>query len=236
MITKFSPGNDGWSEPMSVRSHKRWLNITRHKKSGKWITVDSLAASGRISDMEKDLFDTDKQWPRIELISMTRVRTQEGSEYLMRQMRAIGLSGIGAIVTLNLPDCDFTRKVPISPDTAKLPDGTDVKILRIGSGEFTYESSPKIFTTPFNEANVRATIDKYKPYEEGIGKVGYVFKKEGIANEVSVSSLEEFINADVDETIARLRQAVPQININSKDLASYVKMDRESRTEHKQYS
>ena len=57
---------DGWSEPMSVRSHKRWLNITRHKKSGKWITVDSLAASGRISDMEKDLFDNDKQYPRID--------------------------------------------------------------------------------------------------------------------------------------------------------------------------
>jgi hypothetical protein len=227
---------DGWSEPMSVRSHRRWLNITRHKKSGKWITVDSLAASGRISDMEKDLFDNDKQYPRINLISMTRVKTQEGSEYLMRQMQAIGLSEIGAIVTLNLPDCDFTRKVPISPDTAKLPDGTDVKILRIGSGEFTYESSPKIFTTPFNEANIRATIDKYPPYEEGYGKIVYLFQKMGIANEVSVPSLEEFINADVEETIARSRQAAPQININSKDLASYVKMDRESRERAHQYT
>jgi hypothetical protein len=228
---------DGWSEPMSVRSHRRWLNITRHKKSGKWITVDSLAASGRISDMEKDLFDTNKQWPRIELISMTRVRTQEGSgqEYLMRQMQAIGLSEIGAIVTLNLPDSDFTRKVPISPDTAKLPDGTDVKILRIGSGEFTYESSPKIYTTPFTKENVLATIDKYKPYEDGHGKVGYVFKKEGIANEVAVSSLEEFINANVDETIARSRQPAPQININSKDLETFVKLDRESRSAHEQY-
>src|SRR5829696_1891650 len=227
---------DGWSEPMSVRSHKRWLNLTRHKKSGKWITVDSLAASGRISDMEKDLFDNDKQYPRISLISMTRVKTQKSSEYLMRQMQAVGLSEIGAIVTLNLPDCDFTRKVPISPDTAKLPDSTDVKILKIGSGEFTYESSPKIFTTPFNEANVLSTIDKYKPYEEGYGKVGYVFKKEGIANEVSVSSLKEFINADVDETIARSRQAAPTIQIDSKDLLNYTKHDRQSREEHKQYS
>jgi hypothetical protein len=188
--------------------------------------------------MEKDLFDNDKQYPRIELISMTRVRTQEGSgqEYLMRQMQAVGLSEIGAIVTLNLPDCDYTRKVPISPDTAKLPDGTDVKILRIGSGEFTYESSPKIYTTPFTKENVQATVDKYLPYEEGHGKVGHVFKKEGIANEVAVSSLEEFINANVDETIARLRQPAPQININSKDLASYVKMDRESRERAHQYT
>lgn len=221
---------------MSVRSHRRWLNTTRHKKSGKWITVDSLAASGRISDMEKDLFDNDKQYPRIELISMTRVRTQEGSEYLMRQMQAIGLSEIGAIVTMDLPDCDFTRKVPISPDTAKLPDGTDVKILRIGSGEFTYESSPKIYTTPFTEANVRATVDKYPPLEDAHGKINYLFKKEDVANEVSVSSLEEFINADVDETIARSRQAAPTIQIDSKGLAAFAKMDSQSREEHKQYS
>jgi hypothetical protein len=186
--------------------------------------------------MEKDLFDTDKQYARIELISCTRVRTQEGSEYLMRQMQAIGLSEIGAIVTLNLPDCDFTRKVPISADTAKLPDGTDVKILRIGSGEFTYESSPKIYTTPFTKGNVQANVDKYPPYEEGHGKVGYVFKKEGIANEVAVSSLEEFINADVDETFARSRQPAPSIHIDSKGLAAFAKMDSQSRAEHKQYS
>jgi hypothetical protein len=72
--------------------------------------------------------------------------------------------------------------------------------------------------------------------EDAHGKINYTFKKEGISNEVAVSSLEEFINADFDETFERLRAPAPQININSKDLASYVKIDRESRTQHKQYS
>ena len=227
---------DGSSLPMSVRKKKRFWESITHRRSGKPITINSLVESGRISDMEKELFGIDKQYPRIELVSMTRVKDISGQEYLMRLMNAIGLSEIGAIVTASLNDVDFTRKAPISPDVAKLPNGTDVKVLVVGTGEFSYETSPMIFTTPFTKENVQATVDKYPPYEEGHGKIVYAFKKEGIANEVAVSSLDEFINADVEETIARSRQAAPQININSKDLASYVKMDRESLTEHKQYS
>jgi hypothetical protein len=226
---------DGWSEPMAVKQKRRWLNATRHKKSGKWITVNSLVESGRISDMEIELFG-EGVFPRIELSAMTRVKTQEGSEYLVRHMRAIGLSEVGAIVSLPLNDVDYTHKVPIAAGTGKLPDGSDVKVLEIGSGEFSFETSPKIYTTPFTRENVLATIEKYKPLEEARGKINYAFKKEGVANEVGISSLEEFINADVDETIKRLHAPQPQINIDSKGLAAFAKMDSQSRTEHKQYS
>jgi hypothetical protein len=171
---------NGTPEPMGVKQKIRWLNITRHKKSGTPITIDSLVASGCISDIEREMFGQQK-YPRIELSALTRVKTQDNSEYLMRAMRAVGLSEIGAIVTLPLNDCDFTRKVPISPSTAKLSDGTDVKILQVGTGEFTYESSPKIYTTPFNKENVLAAIEKYPPSEDnGIGgKITYAFKREG---------------------------------------------------------
>jgi hypothetical protein len=208
---------DGSPEPMSVKQKIRWLNITRHKKSGTWITVDSLVASGRISDIEREMFGQ-QRYPRIELSALTRVKTQDNSEYLMRAMRAIGLSEIGAIVTLPLNDCDFTRKVPISPTTAKLSDGTDVKILQVGTGEFTYENSPKIYTTKFSKENVLAAIEKYPPSEdnESRGKITHAFKREGTTNEVGVSSLEEFINSNFDETFERLRAPHPAININSK--------------------
>jgi hypothetical protein len=227
----------GTPEPLSIRQKIRWLNIIRHKKSGKPITVNSLVESGRISDIEKQMFG-DQRYPRIELSSCTRVKTQDNSEYLMRTMRAIGLSEIGAIVTLPLNDVDFTRKVPVSPSTAKLPDGTDVKILQVGRGEFTYESSPKIYTTPFNKENVLAAIEKYPPSEDNDtqGKITYAFKKEGITNEVGISSLEEFINSDFDSTFERLRQPAPSIHIDSKGLAAFAKMDSQSRTDHKQYS
>ncbi|HEU4446798.1 MAG TPA: hypothetical protein VFR94_19150 [Nitrososphaeraceae archaeon] len=227
---------DGSPEPMSVKQKLRWLNIIRHKKSGRPITVDSLVASERVSDIEREMFGQQK-YPRVELSALTRVKTQDNSEYLMRGMQAIGLSEIGAIVTLPLYDCDFTRKVPISPSTAKLQDGMDVKILEVGTGEFTYETSPRIYTTPFNKENVLAAIEKYPPSEDNDtrGKITYALKREGTTNEVGISSLEEFIEGNFDELWTRQTTPNPQININSKDLATFVKLDRESRESHEQY-
>jgi hypothetical protein len=221
---------DGSPEPMSVKQKIKWLNIIRHKKSGKPITVNSLVESGRISDIEKQMFG-EQRYPRIELSSMTRVKTLDNSEYLVRALRAIGLSEIGAIVSLPLSDCDFTRKVPISASTAKLPDGTDVKILQVGSGEFTFESSSKIYTTPFTKENVLAALEKYPPSEDNDlrGKITYAFKKEGVTNEVMVSSIEEFLSEGFDEVWRQKTTPAPQININSKDIANYIKYDRESR-------
>jgi hypothetical protein len=221
---------DGTPEPMSVKQKIRWLGITRHKKSGTWITVDSLVASGRISDMEKDVFGQEKI-PRIEMSAMTRVKTRDNSEYIVRHMRAIGLSEIGAIVTLPLDDCDFTRKVPISPSTAKLRDGTDVKILQVGTGEFYYESSPKIYTTKWSKENVLAAIEKYPPSEDNSlgGKISYTFKKEGETNGIGISSLEEFLTDDFDSTFERIRAPAPQIRLDSKDLLNYVKHNEESK-------
>jgi hypothetical protein len=228
---------DGSPEPMSVKQKIRWLNIIRHKKSGKPITVNSLVESGRISDIERETFGQ-QTYPRIELNTMTRVKTQNGSEYLVRHMQAIGLSEIGAIVTLSLLDCDFSRKVPVSPTTAKLPDGTEVKALYVGSGEFTYETSPMIFTTPFTKENVLTALEKYPPSEDNNlhGKITYAFKKEGVTNGIMVSSLEEFLADDFEEIWRQKTTPAPQININSKDLATFVKMDSQSRVEHKQYS
>jgi hypothetical protein len=218
------------------KQKKRRLNITTHKKSGKPITVDSLVAAGRIPDIERETFGQQK-YPRIELIAMTRVKTHDNSEYLVRTMEAIGLSEIGAIVTLNLPDCDFTRKVPVSPTTARLPDGTDVKVLQVGSGEFTYESSPKIYTTKFSKANVLAALEKYPPSEDNDtrGKITYMFKKEGVTNEVIVSSLEELLTDDFDSTFEKLRTPAPTIHIDPKDLLNYAKYDRASKENHSQY-
>jgi hypothetical protein len=108
---------------------------------------------------------------------------------------------------------------------------------RGGTGEFTYETSQKIYTTPFNKENVLAAIEKYPPSEDNDtrGKITYALKREGITNEVGISSLEEFIEGNFDELWARQTTPNPQININSKDLTTFVKLDRESRESHKQY-
>lgn len=106
-----------------------------------------------------------------------------------------------------------------------------MKILEVGTGEFTYEASPKIYTTPFNKENVLAAIEKCPPSEDNDtqGKITYAFKREGVTNEVAVSSLEEFINSDFDETFERLRAPAPQIHFDSNDLLNYVKHNEESK-------
>jgi hypothetical protein len=225
---------DGTPEPMSIKQKIRFLKSIKHAK-GSYITVDSLVASGKISDLEKEAFGQ-QRYPRLQCSSMFRIKTQQGQQYLTRVMRALGLSEIGAIVSIGINgECDFTRKVPTAPTTAKLPDGTDAKALYVGSGEFTYETSPKIYTTPFTEANVRATLEKYPLPEDEHTEVTYIFQKEGIANPVQVSGLQEFLG-DFDSTFERLRQPAPTIQIDSKGLAAFAKMDSQSRADHKQYS
>ena len=59
--------------------------------------------------------------------------------------------------------------------------------------------------------------------------------KEGTTRTIGVSSLEEFIDGDFMEIWERNSQPAPQINISSKDLATYVKLDRESREKGNQY-
>ena len=228
--------DDSSPPPMSVKQKIRWLGITKHKRSGEWITIDKLLASGTISEMEKEAFGQGK-YPRIELVDMTRVKTNDGSEYLVRNMRAFGLSEIGAVLTLPLPDCDFTRKVPIIPTTAKSKDGNDVRILQVGTGEFTYESSPKIYTTKFSRDRVLAALEKYPPSEDNDtqGRITYAFKKDGVTNEVGISSLEEFLG-DFDSIWETKRAPAPTIHLDSKDILNYVKHDRDSIKEHKQYS
>jgi hypothetical protein len=222
---------------MDVRQKKRWWAACTHKKTGNLITLDSLVSAGRISDYEMELFDGQTPLPRREMTSMFRVKTETG-EFLHRNESWKGLSEIGGIVSIGINgELDYTRRVSITPDTAKLDDGTEVKILKVGTTEMAWYSQPKIYTTPFNEANVLAALEKAPPsMANGIyGKITYGLMKEGTINTTSVSNLQEFMNADFDSLWEQRTRPAPQININSKDLTNYVKLDKEAREAHQQY-
>lgn len=226
----------GTTEPMDVKQKRRWWAACTHKRTGKLITLDTLLASGRISALEKELFEGQKL-PRRELSQLIRVKTQDSSEHLMRLEQWIGLSEIGGIVTVSVNDLDFTRRIGVTPTTAKQTDGTEIKVLEVGTAEFAWYTLPKIYTTPFTKENVMAAIEKAQPSSNNNarGKISYQLSREGHPNPISVSSLEEFIEGDFDEIWTRHRSPQPQININSKDLATFVKLDRESRQSHEQY-
>jgi hypothetical protein len=226
----------GTTEPMDVKQKRRWWAACTHERTGKLITLNTLLASGRISDLEKELFEGQKL-PRRELSQLIRVKTQDSSEHLMRLEQWIGLSEIGGIVTVSVNDLDFTRRIGVTPTTAKQTDGTEIKVLEVGTAEFAWGTLPKIYTTSFTKENVMAAIEKAEPSIENNaqGKISYQLLREGYPNPISVSSLKEFIECNFDERWARQTTHNPQININSKDLATFVKLDRESRESHEQY-
>jgi hypothetical protein len=207
----------GTTEPMDVKQKRRWWAVCTHKRTGKLITLDTLLASGRISDLEKELFEGQKL-PRRELSQLIRGKTQDNSQYLMRLEQWIGLSEIGGIVTVSVNDLDFTRRIGVTPTTAKQTDGTEIKVLEVGTAEFAWGTLPKIYTTPFTKENVMAAIEKAQTSTENNaqGKISYQLLREGYPNPISVSSLKEFIEGNLDEIWARQTTPNPQININQK--------------------
>lgn len=125
-------------------------------------------SAGVLSESEKELFQG-KSFPRRELVSMARVKTITGNEFLMRQERWVGLTAIGGTVSVFVNgDIDYTHRVPITPTTIK-KDDVEIKVLKVGSPEFSWSQLPKIWTTKFNRSNVEAAIQKAQPYTDDNG-------------------------------------------------------------------
>ena len=166
---------------------------------------------------------------------MVRVKVDNKGEYLHRIEQWVGLNEIGGIITISINgELDYTRRVGINPDTAKLEDGTETKILKVGTTEFSWHTLPKIYTTPSTEENVLAALEKAPPSmaDGRLGKISYILKKEGTTNTISASNQEEFINGNFDELWDYHMRPQPQINISGKDLTNYLKQDAAAKEKH----
>jgi hypothetical protein len=222
------------AEPMDVKQKRRWLVATINKKTGEFITLDQLRAAGKISDTEKKLFG-DQKFPRRELTAMTRHQDDNKNEWLIRNERWVGLSENGSVVSVPVSDIDFARQVMPRPNTVpqdpSVQGSPHVKVLKIGSCLPAYYSAEKIYLTPFTSSNVLAAMHKaQRPSEPRLhGHISLVLSKDGASNPTSAPDLDSFIQADFNELWKQQTTPAPQININSKDLASYIKYDRESR-------
>jgi hypothetical protein len=227
------------AQPMDVQQKKRWLDRCRHKKSMEFITIESLQASGQISETEVRLFKSQK-FPRRELIGMIRHLDYDKNQWLIGTERWFGLTPTAVVVSLSVSNIDFTKRIHFEPDMVPIdpsqPEGSTARIVKIGTCLPGYETAEKIYLTPFSSSNVMAAMQKAQKSEDMHGRLNLMFSKAGLSNEVSVPDLDSFINADIDETITRLRAPGPQINISSKDLSNYVKLDRESKEHSHQYT
>jgi hypothetical protein len=127
--------------------------------------------------------------------------------------------------------------VPISPSTARIENGNEVKILVVGTTENAYYTLPKVFTTKFTKQNVLDSLKVAPPITENgmTVNVSYTLMMEGKTNAISASTLEEFIDGDFMEMWERSTKPQPTISIEPKTFSNYVKMEKESKEKHAQY-
>jgi hypothetical protein len=231
------------AEPMDVHQKKRWLAACKNKKTGEFHTLDQLKAAGKISDVEKKLFG-DKQFPRREISQIVRHQDYDKREWLFRFEQWIGLTTEGGVVTVSANNIDFAKRVGIRTDTVPqdpaVKESPHVKVLVIGTCLPAYETAEKIYLTPFTKENVLAALQKAeRPSDSRLfGRLSFILSKDDTHNPITSPDLDldTFVTADFDSLWKQLITPGPQINISGKDFANYVKLDREARDEHKQYT
>jgi hypothetical protein len=220
------------AEPMDVKQKRRWLAASINTKTGEFHTLDQLLAAGKISKTEKKLFG-DKQFPRRELTQMIRHQDDNKREWLVRNERWIGLTENAGVVSVPVVDIDFARQVVPSPDSVpqdpSLQGSPHVKVLKIGTCLPGYYGAPKILLTPFTKENVLAVKQKAQSSDELHGQVSLILSKDNAHNPISAPDFDTFVNGPFDELWKQLTKPAPQINLNPKDLANYIKYDRESK-------
>jgi hypothetical protein len=226
----------GTTEPADVKRRIRWWNAIINKRTGKPNTLEALRNAGVISDDEMDLFGDNPVFPKRELSQIHRVRQNNGSEWLLRQERFSGLNSIGGVFSIPVT-LGYYRRVTLEPTTAALENGNQVKVLSVGTTENAYYTLPRIYYIKFTKQNVLDALKMSPPImENGVPvNLQYNMIQEGHNRTMSASTLEEFIDGDLMEIWERSSKPNPQINISSKDLATYVKLDRESREKANQY-
>jgi hypothetical protein len=220
------------TQPADIKQKRRWLAASINKKTGAFHTLDQLLAAGKISEVEKKLFG-DKTFPRREITQILRHQTDDKREWILRFECWYGLTADAGVVTISANDIDYARRVSIEPESVpqdpSVQGSPHVKVLKIGTCLPGYYGAQKIYLTPFTKENVLAAMQKAQRSEELHGQVSLILSKDNAHNPISAPDFDTFINAPFDELWKQLTTPAPQINLNPRDLANYIKYDRESK-------
>jgi hypothetical protein len=220
------------TQPADIKQKRRWLAASINKKTGAFHTLDQLLAAGKISEVERKLFG-DKTFPRREITQIIRHQTDDKREWISRFECWYGLTADAGVVTISANDIDYARRVSIEPESVpqdpSVQGSPHVKVLKIGTCLLGYYGAQKIYLTPFTKENVLAVKQKAQPSDELHGQVSLILSKDNAHNPISAPDFDTFVNAPFDELWKQLTTPAPQINLNPKDLANYIKYDRESK-------
>ncbi len=79
-------------------------------------------------------------------------------------------------------------------------------------------------------------MQKAQSSTETRGQISLLLSKDGSSNPTTAPDLDSFVNAEFETLWVQRTTPQPTINISSKDLSNYVKLDRESKEHSHQYT
>jgi hypothetical protein len=214
-------------DPVRIKKYRQWLaECTNPKTPERFLSLESLIASGEVSESERKLFPR-QDFPYRQLVSIQRRQTPDKREWIVRSEYWFGLSKIAAVIPLSVQDLDYHLQVFPQFEYALADpndsNGKKVRIAKVGS----IESGVKVFTTPFTAALAEEMITKYgrQPLEDKLNGTSTIFVKEGAPNPIAVRDLDLFIHGNFDEVYNQITTPAPVIKVDSRALLSHVQSE-----------
>ena len=238
-----------YTKPMHQRKYERFLNQVINPDTGEWNTIKFLRASKQISRSISSEFE-DREYPRVELYTITRVLTKAKEDRIYRYLYLIGLGISGKEVGQCVEDCDLERIPTLTYSTLPVPTiqaGSDFEqdgfgrtsVATIINHEPAFhgtETAPPKYLVPFSEQTIREWIEEGKEHlhQDPYNGIAFTVTDESqhyLHNSYRVPSLEEFLTPSVDELLMRL--STPPKTYTDKDLKEMGKYFRGEGNEDK---
>lgn len=214
-------------DSVRIKKYRQWLAETTNPKTpDRFLTLESLIASGEVSESERKLFPR-QDFPYRELVSLQRRLTPDKREWIVRSEYWYGISKIGSVIPLSVQDLDYHLQIlprfEYALADSSNSDGKKVRVAKVGS----IESGVKVFTTPFTASLAEEMITKYarQPIEDKINGTSTVFVKEGAPNPLAVRDLNLFIHGDFNEVYNQITTPAPVIKVDSRALLSHIQSE-----------
>lgn len=221
-------------EPMEIKKKNKWLKACINLKTNTPYTLDSLLNAQVISEEEKELFG-ELPLPRRELVSLQRIQAPNKVEYLSRTERWYGLNRSAGIVTISVPDLDFTRRIAVDREYVdKDPErgGGEQVLVKVVGDSNQWIQAEKIWLTPFSPSTVQQTFKNSIPTtDKTLRGISFALIREGAPHVIGLqpedNNLESFVNKPFDELYDKaFRPAtsnVTNINIDPQQFEAFLK-------------
>jgi hypothetical protein len=229
----------------------KWLSQVQNQRSGAFYSLKNLIQNDVISESERQLFELPpgiEDYPYRQIYQFYRIKRGDGSEYFSTHEQWTGISKSATVITISVSDLYWYIRPSVkyelrNADGSILQQGHSIvdnktfQIATVRSGPSREPFGQKVYTHKFTpELAYSALKLAHGSYTDHYHGCSLALMKEGAPNPISAMDAKLWAEAPFDELFEESSRPAPQINVSGKDLLNYVKHDRESRTEHKQYS